>query len=194
MTTRIWTSVLVLSASLAAGCGDSNNGNDMGSVVGDMAVKLGGDLATKAGDMATAGNDGGGMAKVFQVTLTKAAEPTACATAGATATGSATVTIDAAGSSIAVTNFTFTGLSGAATMAHIHSGAAGTNGNVVLNFGATPTSPVNKTFTAADYPATPPAGAPANFAAFVTAMKAGQSYINVHTSNCGGGEIRGQIQ
>ncbi len=130
----------------------------------------------------------------YNVALTPAGESSPCSSAGASATGSATIAIDASNSSIAVTNFTFSGLSGAAVASHIHSGASGSAGPVVLSFGSNPVSPINKTFTASDYPATPPSGAPATFADFVTAMKAGNTYINVHTGACPGGEIRAQIK
>jgi hypothetical protein len=184
----------------STGCGgDSTNSSDAGK---DLAVQIK-DLATHAGDMSTGAADmthgtgdggGTGMAKTFTITLAKANEAPPCATAGAAATGSATVTINAADSVITVSNFIYTGLSGAATMAHIHSGATGVAGPIVLNFGTTLTSPINKTFTAADYPSAPPTGAPANFAAFIAAMDAGQTYMNVDTTACGAGEIRGQIK
>jgi hypothetical protein len=129
----------------------------------------------------------------FNVTLSRAAETPVCNTAGATAAGSATVTINAAETSITVSNLTFTGLSGPATLGHIHSGASGVPGPAVIDFGANPTSPFNGTFTASNYPSPVPAGAPANFDAFIDAMKAGNTYINIHTAACPGGEIRGQL-
>jgi hypothetical protein len=135
--------------------------------------------------------DAAGGGTTYNITLTAAQEMTPCASAGASATGTATVTVSADNTSIAVTNVTYSGLSGAATMAHIHAGAAGANGGVVLAF-PTITSPFSKTFTAADY--TVATGAPADFAAFVTSLKAGGAYINIHTAACAGGEIRGQIK
>ena len=136
---------------------------------------------------------------VFHVTLTKEAEVPVCANAGTNATGTATVTINAAGTSIEVSGFVYSGLSGdgVASAAHIHFGAAGGNGPVVLPF-ASAASPINQTFTAVDYTASP--SSPPTFAMFVTAMRAGQSYLNIHTSpqapvaRCPDGEIRGQIQ
>ena len=115
-----------------------------------------------------------------------------CMNAGGSATGTATVTINPAGTTIAVTDFTYSGLSAAASAAHIHFGATGSNGPVVLPFGNV-ASPINQTFTAGDYIV--PATGPQTFAAFVTEMKAGHSYLNIHTSTtCPDGEIRGQIQ
>jgi len=144
-------------------------------------------LATACG-----GDDDGDGGKSFTVPLTTADEVPVCASAGASATGSATVAISADGSTITV-NVTFSGLSGAATAAHIHYGAVGAAGGVVFPLGANPVSPVTATFRAADYPATPPTGAPAAFAAFVTDMEAGKTYVNVHSAACMPGEIRGQI-
>jgi hypothetical protein len=135
-----------------------------------------------------------GTGTSYHPTFTVAQDVPPCSSAAASATGSATVTIDEAGTMIAVTDFTYGGLSGSAMMAHIHSGGAGATGPAVFNFGSNLDKPINKTFTASDYPASPPSGAPATFAAFIAAVKAGQAYINVHTAACGMGEIRAQIQ
>jgi hypothetical protein len=88
----------------------------------------------------------------------------------------------------------YSGLSGAVQAGHIHFGTAAAPGPVVLPF-ASVASPINQTFTAADYIAA--AGAPADFATFVTMMRAGgAAYINLHTGAgmCPAGEIRGEIQ
>jgi hypothetical protein len=170
----------VVGALGAAACGDDADPMDMATR--DQSASL---------DLSTAGEMGGSM--TLTATLTTSSEVPVCASASAGATGSGTVTINQAGTSVVVSNFVFSGLSGSATMAHIHSGAAGVAGPIVLDFGANPTSPINRTFTAADYPSPAPANAPANFAAFVAAMRTGQSYFNVHTSACSTGEIRGQI-
>jgi hypothetical protein len=134
-------------------------------------------------------------ATTFNVTLTKAAETTTCVGAGAAAAGTATVTINAANTTITVTDVTFSGLSGPVQGAHIHSGAVGVPGPIAINFGATAASPLTSgfddVFVSTDYLA--PSGAPATFASFITAMKAGLSYINLHTAACPDGEIRGQL-
>jgi hypothetical protein len=125
--------------------------------------------------------------KTFNVPLTKA-----CPAAGANAIGSATISVAGDGSSIMAT-VTYSGLSGDPTAAHIHIGATGVAGPVVLPFSGSLASPFSKTFTAADYVAA--SGAPPDFAAFVVALKAGgSSYVNVHTAACKPGEIRGEIQ
>jgi hypothetical protein len=128
-----------------------------------------------------------GEAKTFNFSLTKA-----CPAAGANASGAASVTVAADGSSVTAT-VTYSGLSGEPTASHIHWGASGVSGPVVLPFSGPLASPFSKTFTAADYKAA--AGAPADFAAFVIALKAGgAAYVNVHTAACKPGEIRGEIQ
>jgi len=129
--------------------------------------------------------------KTFDVPLTTAAEVPVCASAGPGATGNATIAIAPDDSSITAT-VTHSGLSGDATAAHIHAGAAGVAGPVVLPFSAPLTSPFTKTFTAADYVAAP--NAPPDFPSFLTLLKSGGAYLNVHTAACKPGEIRGQIQ
>lgn len=131
-----------------------------------------------------------GQAAQFTANATGANEVPAVTT---TATGTLTGSLDEAAGT-----FTWT-LSvpaiTAATAAHLHSGAAGTNGPVVIPLFAAPTgSPAssisaNGTARAADL-AGPLAG---NFAGFAAALKAGTIYLNVHTSTNPGGEIRGQV-
>jgi hypothetical protein len=128
----------------------------------------------------------------FRVPLTPGAETPPCPSAGAGATGTATITVLADSTSIEAT-VTYDGLSGPVTAAHIHSGSAAAAGPVVLPFGGSLGSPFTKTFVATDYVAA--SGAPADFTAFVTALKAGgAAYVNVHTATCKGGEIRGEVQ
>jgi hypothetical protein len=128
----------------------------------------------------------------FTVPLTRAEEVPACAAGGANAMGNATVTINGDGmSATVVVNITYQGLSGAATLGHIHFGNTGAMGNVVLGFTSL-ASPINQTFTSANYTAA--AGAPTTYADFITQLKSGgKAYINIHTQACPGGEIRGQI-
>jgi hypothetical protein len=79
---------------------------------------------------------------------------------------------------------------------HIHIGAAGTNGPVKVFFFAPPPAPWNSVTgdnfevsgvrTAAD----------AHFITFadlVTALRSGNAYVNIHSPDHPGGEIRGQI-
>ena len=74
---------------------------------------------------------------------------------------------------------TYSGLTGPATMAHIHGPAGpGKNGPVVIKF-ADPKSPIDGSATLTDDQ--------------VADLEAGNLYINVHTAEHKGGEIRGQV-
>ena len=122
--------------------------------------------------------------------LTTSDEVPVCPAAASGAQGTGNVTLSPDESSLTAT-VNYSGLSGPATAAHIHAGKAGVAGPVVLPFSGDLTSPINKTFTAADYVAAP--NAPPDFASFVQSLKTGGAYVNVHTAACKPGEIRGQI-
>lgn len=69
----------------------------------------------------------------------------------------------------------------AGTAAHIHLGARGRNGPVIVPLGKkgdTYSVPAGRKLTAAQ----------------INAWKAGELYVNVHTARHKGGEVRGQIQ
>src|SRR5688500_17484995 len=69
----------------------------------------------------------------------------------------------------------------AGTMAHIHRGAKGTNGPVIVPLeknGDTYTVPAGRKLTAEQ----------------LKDLKAGNLYVNVHTAKNKGGEVRGQLQ
>ena len=117
--------------------------------------------------------------------LTGAQEVPPVATA---ATGEGTAVVSADGATITYI-VTYTGLSGAVTAAHIHTGASGVAGGVILPLTAGP-SPMVGTLTAANFSAS---GAITTFAEAVTALRAGTTYFNLHTAANPGGEIRGQI-
>lgn len=95
-----------------------------------------------------------------------------------TASGTATVTIKDDRSVVALV--TVTGLT--ATASHIHEGAAGSNGPVIVPF----TKTGDNTFASAD-------GAKLTEAQYA-AYKAGNLYVNVHTAKNPGGEVRGQLK
>ncbi len=117
--------------------------------------------------------------------LTGAQEVPAVAT---TATGQGTAVISADGSTITYI-VTYSGLSGTVNAAHIHTGAAGVAGGVILPLVAGP-SPMTGTLTAANFTTS---GSVTTFAQAVAAIRAGTTYFNLHTSAYPGGEIRGQI-
>ncbi len=93
------------------------------------------------------------------------------------ASGTATVTINAdhtVSAKVAATGMT-------ATASHIHEGAMGANGPVIVPF----TKTADNTFEA-------PAGAKLTDAQYAS-FKAGNLYVNVHSAAHPGGEIRAQL-
>jgi hypothetical protein len=109
------------------------------------------------------------------------------------ATGTFAATVDLATGAISYT-LTVPSIT-AATAAHIHLGAAGESGPVVVPLfaaadGSVDSIDVSSTAGAADLVG-PFAGDPLGF---VTALLAGNLYVNVHTMANPPGEIRGQIQ
>lgn len=105
-----------------------------------------------------------------------------------TATGQGTAVISADGSTITYI-VTYSGLSGTVNASHIHTGAAGVAGGVILPLTPGP-SPMSGTLTAANFTAS---GSVTTFAQAVAAIRAGTTYFNLHTTANPGGEIRGQI-
>jgi hypothetical protein len=110
-----------------------------------------------------------------QVSLTGANEVPAVTTS---ASGSGTVTIKEDHSVAA--KITATGMT--ATAAHIHEAAAGQNGPVIVPF----TKTGDNTFEA-------PPGAKLTDAQYAS-YKAGKLYVNVHSAQHPGGEIRAQLK
>jgi hypothetical protein len=117
--------------------------------------------------------------------MTGAQETPAVATS---ATGQGTFVISADGSTITYI-VTYSGLSGTASAAHIHTGAPGVKGGAILPLTAGP-SPMSGTLTAADFIAS---GSVTTFAQAVAGIRDGTTYFNVHTAANPGGEIRGQM-
>jgi hypothetical protein len=85
---------------------------------------------------------------------------------------------DAGGASISW-QLAFTGLTGNAGAAHIHTGAPGSPGPVVLALCGPCQSPLSGTGNLTD--------------AVLEAIEGGNAYVNVHTAQNGPGEIRGQV-
>jgi len=102
---------------------------------------------------------------------------------------------------------TWTGLTGAAMVAHIHFGQPQNTGTPVVFFcnggnrpapcpdGADHSGMLTGTFTTDDVVAVPTQNvAKGDFAGFVKILRAHLGYANIHTAQFGGGEIRGQIR
>ncbi len=96
------------------------------------------------------------------------------------ATGSATLLLDLVTNQLWLTG-SFSGLSSAATAAHIHQATTGTNGSVVVTL--TPTPATSGTVN----------GSAIVTATFANQVISGNSYINIHNTNFPAGEIRGQF-
>src|SRR5918993_195433 len=119
--------------------------------------------------------------QTFTATLTGAQQVPAVSSAG---TGTGTVTLNTAENQITV-NLTFSGLTSNANAAHIHgAAAAGANAGVLFDFTSVTPAATSGTIPQQTFAITP---------AQVAELKAGLYYFNIHTSNFGGGEIRGQI-
>ena len=118
------------------------------------------------------GERGGGGERV---TLSGASEVPPVTT-GASGSGTVTVNSDCTVSA----RITVSGMT--ATAAHIHEGAAGANGGVIVPF----TKEGDNTFVA-------PPGAKMTEAQ-CSAYKAGRTYVNVHSAKNPPGEIRGQLK
>ncbi len=97
---------------------------------------------------------------------------------GARGAFTATVTKSDSGASVAW-QLSFSGLTGNAVAAHIHQGAPGTPGSVVLALCGPCQSPLSGTGNLTQ--------------AALDALEAGDAYVNVHTPTNGAGEIRGQL-
>jgi len=100
------------------------------------------------------------------------------AVSNAGGTFSATITKSDTGASVSW-QLSFSGLTGNAIAAHIHTGAVGSPGPVVLALCGPCTSPASGTGTLTD--------------AALQAIEGGTAYVNVHTPTNPGGEIRGQL-
>jgi hypothetical protein len=93
--------------------------------------------------------------------------------------GTAEASLDTATKVLTYT-VTFSGLTGPATMGHLHGPAdPGANAGVLVPFAQPVTSPVHGTATLTD--------------AQVTDLESGKMYANIHTAANPGGELRGQL-
>lgn len=117
-------------------------------------------------------------AETFTAYLSGAQQVPAAATS---ATGYARIFVNESAGTMSF-SVVFNGLSSAQTASHIHAPAAiGANAPVAINFGAIGGTSGTITGNANITPTQ------------LAQLRAGQGYVNVHTSNFPGGEIRGQI-
>jgi Metallo-peptidase family M12B Reprolysin-like/CHRD domain/Secretion system C-terminal sorting domain len=114
----------------------------------------------------------------INATLTGASEVPANAS---TATGIVTGTFNKVTNQLNL-KVVFNGLTSNASASHIHIGAVGANGGVIVGFSGVPAAK-SGTFTYSGVLS----------AANATALLAGNTYVNVHNASFPGGEIRGQI-
>jgi hypothetical protein len=172
---------------------------------GIMACGGGGGTPADGNGNGGDGDGNGGTPITLDATLNGGQEVPPIVTA---ATGTGTVIINAAQDQISFTLDVTGPFSSAITQAHIHNGAAGVNGAIVIwlctDLGNAPASipavPLCSDFlpdlqlagtrTAADLD---PGGIYSTFSSLAAALIAGNAYINVHTETNPGGEIRGQI-
>ena len=140
-----------------------------------------------------------GAAETFTADLAGSEEPPPISTPGR---GLFVATLNDAETSLGFF-LTYFGLEGQAMMAHIHFAPRGVNGGIVafLCGGGgkpdcpAPGVPATGTVTAADV--TGPANqgiAAGEFAELLRALRAGDTYVNVHTSLFPSGEVRGQVK
>ena len=112
----------------------------------------------------------------FKADLSGASEVPPVSTAGK---GTATAALDTTTKTLTWT-VTYSGLSGPATAGHIHGPAApGANAGVLVPFSVSTASPFKGSATLTD--------------AQIADLEAGRTYINIHTADNKGGEIRGQL-
>lgn len=154
---------------------------------------------------------------VVMVTSTSASEGTLKARANLTGfqevtpkltTGTGTFSATITGNQLSY-KLTFSGLSSDAFMAHIHFGQRAVNGGIVVWLcgsaaapgpAGTPACPAKGgTVTGVASPAAVQKVMDQNvkagdFNGVIAILKSGDGYVNVHTTNFGGGEIRGQVK
>jgi hypothetical protein len=157
-----------------AGQGGTSGSSDASGIGGQ------GESASGGAAGGANGGGGGGALKVYQNVVMDSAMDMVDA---GTATGTATVTLNETTGAVSVSG-TFSGLTGAATMAHIHgletSPGVGNEGVIVT---LVATAAASGTLT----------GSGTLTPTEVTGMLNGLTYLNIHTVLHSGGEIRGNI-
>jgi len=121
--------------------------------------------------------------ETFTATLTTAAEvPTPTIPPGKTPSGTATFT---ALNNLLVWEVSVTGID-SVFIGHIHTGAVGVPGPVIVNLRPSPIDSANYTGIIALGDSVVPSSV-------LAAMRAGNTYVNLHTRRNPAGEIRGQV-
>ena len=137
---------------------------------------------------------------VFNAQLSAANEvpPVTDADSGGTGTAKVTLTVvrDASGTITSATAQFDVSISGLAAtskliLSHIHQGAAGTNGPVVVDSGLTPASPLTLTGGAITFTRTALTVSPTTAQAIISGPSG--FYFNSHTDLSPGGAVRGQL-
>ena len=132
--------------------------------------------------LALAAVPGAALADTGFSAVINSAQELSCAINSA-ATGTGTFVLNNAQTELTY-NITYTPLQGVLTVAHFHNAAAGSGGGVVRGFSPA-TSPIIGIWKNTDVqPLTP---------ALVAELLAGRIYVNIHSTLCTGGEIRGQV-
>jgi hypothetical protein len=103
--------------------------------------------------------------------------------------GLGSLTLDTSTGAI-VYSITYTNLTGFSTLMHIHQAPAGVNGGVIYNFDDSVT-PGGDFFVGLQSDVVEGSGSVP--LAQIANMLAGNTYVNVHSTFAGGGEIRGQL-
>ena len=105
-------------------------------------------------------------------------------------TGTATFTLDGTKLGYVVT---IDGLSGPPTMAHIHIGAMGVAGPPVYTFAIKPNAGTSGTISEGTIDLTKDASTGVSGDSLKMLLNTGKAYVNVHSKNFPGGELRGQV-
>ena len=114
---------------------------------------------------------------------------------GSPAIGTASLVADTVAQTLTVTE-SFSGLTSPSAAGHIHAGAPGVNGPVIIPFSTFPTGVTSGTFsgvfTAADLINQGTSGI-STFGSLLTTLQAGGAYLNIHSSTLPNGEIRAAV-
>jgi hypothetical protein len=152
-----------------------------------VSTKLGSLLVVGVVAMIVSAGAGGGPEATFKFTAALKAGQEVPHPKGVAANSSGRFTATVSGTNM-TWRLSFSHLSGPATAAHVHMGARGISGPVLIPLCGPCTSPAGQPMTTIT----------ANGKAKLTqteikAMEAGKTYANVHTTKNPNGEIRGQI-